>query len=314
MIYFKLFRLPNLLIIALTQYLFRYCIIIPILQKYNIDFFFTDFEFFLLVLATLFVAAAGYSINDYFDLRIDRINKPHKIILGKEISRRKAIFFHTVFNFIAFIIGLYLSYRANYWFLSSMFIIVPLLLWMYSTRYKRKFLIGNIIIAAISAIVIAVVWIFECRGLMLDTQIDKEKLDNAIVNINQLFRAYLIFAFLITFIREIIKDIEDIKGDLKTGCKTIPVTLGIRKSKNIIVAFSVLLVFFVVYFQFFYLLGIEYNLIFAYLLFAVQIPLILLINKISKAKEKQDFSISSRLVKLITVTGVFSMFLFYYYL
>lgn len=306
--YLKLFRWQNLLVIAFTQYLFRYCIIAPVLNKFEIPLFFSHFEFFLLVLSTLLITAAGYAINDYFDLRIDRINKPHKIILGKDLSRRKAILAHTILNILGIIIGLYMAYRVKYLPLAGIFIIVPALLWLYSIRHKRKFLIGNIIVSMLSAIVIAIVWGFEYRGLIISHEINE-----AAVIINRFLRIYALFAFIISFIREIIKDIEDIKGDLKAGCKTIPIISGVRNSKKLIIVLSVILIFFVGYFQI-YLLSYEYHLIFAYLLFAVQIPTILFINKINLAKEKNDYTINSRFAKFIMITGIFSMFLFYFYL
>jgi len=306
--YLKLFRWQNLLIIALSQYLFRHCIIIYSLKSYDVQPFFSDFEFFLLVLATILATAAGYAINDYFDLRIDRINKPHKIILGKELSRRKAIFAHTILNIVAVIIGLFLAYRVRYFQLAAVFVIVPALLWIYSIKYKRKFLIGNIVVSLLSAIVIAIVWLFEYRGIILYYNLDVET-----THLNYLLWFYLLFAFFSTFIREVIKDIEDIKGDLKTGCKTIPIVAGIRSSKKLIIILIVILIFFVGYFQI-YLLRIEYDFIFAYLLFAVQIPLVLFINRINLAKEKIDYTINSRFAKFIMVAGVFSMFLFCFYL
>ncbi len=309
-VYIKLFRWPNLLVIAFTQYLFRYCIVAPVLQNHDIQPFFTDFQFFLLVLATMMVSAAGYAINDYFDLRIDRINKPHKIILGRELSRRKAIFAHTILNIIAVIIGLYLTYLVKYFVLAGIFIVVPALLWLYSIRYKRKFLIGNIIVSFLSAVVIAIVWVFEYRGLLL---VYDYKVYDAAAIVNQFLRVYMLFAFLSSFIREVIKDIEDIKGDLKTGCKTIPIVSGVRNAKRLVIVMAVILIFFVGYFQI-YLLNMEYDLIFAYLLFAVQIPLILFINKINIAKEKTDYTLNSRFSKFIMIAGVFSMFLFYFYL
>ncbi len=307
-IYFKLFRWPNLLVVAFTQYLFRYCIILPVLQKNNISPFFSDFEFFLLVFATVLVTSAGYAINDYFDLRIDRINKPHKIILGRDLSRRKAIFVHTILNVLALIIGSYLAYRVRYLPLAGFFVIVPVLLWMYSISYKRKFLIGNILVSMLSAIVIVIVWGFEYRGISLGRELSEETLI-----INKFLRAYALFAFFITFIREVIKDIEDIKGDMKTGCKSIPIVSGIRNTKKLIIVLSFILFLFVGYFQI-YLLGAEFDLISLYLLFAVQMPLILFINKVYIAKEKFDYTINSRFAKFIMFTGIFSMFLFYFYL
>lgn len=306
--YLRLFRWPNLLVVALTQYLFRYAIILPLLEHNGIAPALSGVDFFLLVLATLLISAAGYAINDYFDLRTDRINKPSKIILGRKISRRSAILYHSLFNITAVVIGTYLALRVGHWPLMLIFLVVPTLLWLYSIRYKRRFLIGNIIVALLAGFVVAMVWIFESHALPTELMSHE-----AIITITYFARIYALFAFIATLAREIIKDIEDIKGDAKTACKTIPIVSGIHATKKLITFLTIALIVFVAYFQF-YILQRDFDLIFAYLLVAVQIPSILMINKILTAKEKQDYGSLSKFSKFIMLTGVLSMFLFYFYL
>ncbi len=308
MSYLRLFRWQNLLVIAITQYLFRYAIITPLIHAAGYSLTFTHFDFSLLVLATLLISAAGYAINDYFDLNADRINKPTKIILVKSVSRRWAIFSHSLFNILAVLIGLYLAVKINQWQLVFIFLIVPTLLWLYSIRYKRKFLIGNIIIGVLSAFVIAVVWVFEFHAMSLEALPDNETL----LYIGRFVRIYAFFAFLTTLAREIIKDIEDIKGDVKIGCRTIPIVSGIRATKQLIVFVVLILLAFVAYFQI-YILRFDYDLLFTYILFAIQIPFIFIINKTLTAKEKSDYSNLSILMKLVMLSGIFTMFLFYFY-
>ncbi len=307
--YFKLFRWKNLLILIIIQYLLRHCVIQPLLIKEGYSLALSNIDFALLVLATVLISAAGYAINDYFDIKVDRINKPHKIILGKELSRRKAIFSHIILNIIAVLIGFYLAYRVENWILAFLFIAVAVLLWLYSIRYKRKFLIGNIIISVLAAFVIAIVWVFEYNAIISKTTISIEELQ-----INNFVRIFALFAFLTTLLREIVKDIEDIKGDAKTGCKTIPIVSGIRPTKNLAILLSLLIIFFTGYFQI-KMLQVEiypYHWLFIYLLLTVQIPIVLMINKIHIAKEKIDYHIISRLAKFIMLTGIFSMFLLYF--
>lgn len=313
--YLKLFRWQNLLIIVFIQYLLRYCIIEPILINEGYSFGLSNLDFFLLVLATVLITAAGYAINDYFDLKTDRINKPHKIILGKKLSRRKAIFSHTLLNIIAVLIGIYLAYRVNFWSLSAIFVVIPTLLWLYSIRYKRKFFIGNLIISLLAAFVIVIVWVFEFHAIALKPGIDVSLLREKTSLISDYVKIFALFAFLVTLLREIVKDIEDIKGDAKIGCKTIPIVSGVRQCKNILIILTIVIIVFTGYFQVLMLsLGNPYNLLFLYILLTVQIPLILTINKIHIAKEKLDYHIISRLVKFIMITGIFSMFLLYFYL
>lgn len=307
--YLKLFRWQNLLILAIIQILFRYCVIQPLLQIGGYELAMSDIDFALLVAATIFTSAAGYAINDYFDLRTDRINKPHKIILGKELSRRKAISSHIILTITAIAIGFYLAYKVNNWSLTLVFIVIAVILWLYSIRYKRKFLIGNILISALAAFVIAIVWIFEYNAIALTTAIDVESLQ-----INDFVQIFAIFAFATTLLREIIKDIEDIKGDAKTGCKTVPIVSGVRNCKNLLILIALAIIFFAGYFQII-MLRVEdypYHWLFIYILLTVQIPLILMINKIHIAKEKLDYQILSRLAKFIMIMGIFSMCLLYF--
>jgi 4-hydroxybenzoate polyprenyltransferase len=310
--YLKLFRWQNLIIIALIQGLFRYCIIQPLLHSQGYDLALSDIDFALLVFVTLLTSAAGYAINDYFDIKTDRINKPHKIILGKTLSRRAAISSHIYLNIIAVVIGLYLAYKVSNWTLIFVFIVIAIVLWLYSIRYKKKFLIGNLMISLLAAFVIAIVWIFEYNALVLVTE---GPIDLKVLLIDDYVKIFGLFAFLTTLLREIIKDIEDIKGDAKTGCKTIPIVSGVRQCKNIIIILALLIILFTGYFQVI-MLNLEdpYNMLFAYLLLTVQIPLILLINKVHIAKEKIDYQVLSRLAKFIMITGIFSMFLLYFYL
>jgi 4-hydroxybenzoate polyprenyltransferase len=306
--YLRLFRWPNLLMVAAIQYLFRYAIIQPLLQSKGLELSLSHGGFSLIVLATMLIAAAGYAINDYFDLRTDRINKPHRIILGRKISRRSAIFYHSLFNIIAVLLGAYMAIRVQYWPLLFVFLIVPTLLWLYSIRYKRKFLMGNVIVAVLAGFVVAIVWVFESHALAAEGIRDVD-----FSNISYFSRVYALFAFLTTLLREIIKDIEDIKGDAKTGCKTIPVVAGVHSTKKLLIFLTITIIILVGWFQIFILLR-DFDLLFAYLLLAVQIPFIIMINRIMTAKEKADYRNLSRFSKLIMVAGIFSMFIFSFYL
>jgi len=306
--YLKLFRWPNLLMVAAIQCLFRYAIIQPLLQSKGLELALSHSDFFLIVLATMLITAAGYAINDYFDLRTDRINKPRRIILGRKISRRSAILFHSLFNIIAVLLGAYMAFRVQYWPLVFVFLIVPTLLWLYSIRYKRKFLTGNIIVAVLAGFVVAIVWIFESHALAAQGIRDVD-----FMNISYFSRVYALFAFLTTLLREIIKDIEDIKGDAKTGCKTIPVVAGVHSTKRLLIFLTITIIILTGWFQIFILMR-DFDFLFAYILLAVQIPFIIMINKIMTAKEKADYTNLSLFSKMVMVAGVFSMFIFSFYL
>ncbi len=212
--YLKASRIPNLLIIVATQVLTA-----VFLLDRNIWF---DFNFFLVVISTSMIAAAGYLINDYYDLKIDMVNRPQKVVVGTEISRRPALLSHTLTNVVAVAIGFW----ADMW-VGLVHIFSSFLLWYYSNYLRRLPLIGNVSIGVLTAMTFLILLIYY-------------RTDEPIVFF------YAAFGFLMVVIREIVKDIQDVKGEAAFGCVTVPVIWGIRGAKtlivSIIIAGSILLV------------------------------------------------------------------------
>ena len=159
--FLKLIRLQNLIVIAFTQYMVRWCLIFPVLKLRGLELQLSNLNFFLVVLATVMIAAAGYIINDYFDLRIDKVNKPNRILVGKGVKRRVAMGAHTVINIIAIAISFYVAKSIGLWKISILYFICATGLWFYSTTFKRQFLIGNVVIAIFTGLVPFIVGIFE---------------------------------------------------------------------------------------------------------------------------------------------------------
>jgi 4-hydroxybenzoate polyprenyltransferase len=308
MIYFlRLVRFQNLVIIALTQYLFRYAILIPILKLEQLRPAFGNISFALLVLSTVLVAAAGYAINDYFDIRNDRINKPGKIIIGKHISRRVAMLTHTVFSIAAVMIGAYVSYKAGSIKLAVINIIMVTLLWMYSLRFKAYFLAGNVLVSFSTAMTIVMVWIYDLYALHSSQQyvIVYSKL------LMFFLAAYSLFAFFMSMLREIIKDIEDIEGDKKCGCSTIPVVIGIKKTKYILYFLITAAVAALSYISYKTYTQLHLHLLFWYLVVVVIVPLLYMAYVVIVAKKKEDYSFLSSVTKFIMLSGVLSMLLIF---
>jgi len=163
--FLKLIRIQNLLIVAVTQYLMRYAVIEPILKINEFELQMTDFEFFILVFATVCLTAAGYVINDYFDTKTDKLNRPGTVVVGKSITRRSAMTIHMILNILGVIAGFYVSYKIGLYQLGMIFLIVSGILWYYSTSYKRQFLIGNILVAVLTGLVPLMVILFEMPEL-----------------------------------------------------------------------------------------------------------------------------------------------------
>jgi 4-hydroxybenzoate polyprenyltransferase len=306
--FIKLIRVNNLLVIALTMYATRYYLMQPILTiRYpDMQLQLSYDDFFLLTLSTVLIAAAGYIINDYFDVKTDRINKPQKLYIDNGVKRRLAIFIHTVFNLLGFIISLYVAYRANNIFLCSIQFVSITALWFYSTHLKKQVLSGNLLVSILSAMVPLQVLFFEMPLL-------EHKFLQSITSFSFLYLSvcsFALFAFLLSLVREIIKDMEDFRGDYETGCRTMPIVWGIKASKAIVaglISNTALLLIFI----FYKLYKQHFSILLIYLFVFVFIPLFFLIWKLYKSQQKEDYHLLSKWVKYIMLTGVLSTLIIY---
>jgi 4-hydroxybenzoate polyprenyltransferase len=271
----KAVRIQNLIILVLAQYFAVYFISN---SGNNIKSILVDPRLFFLSLSTVLIAAGGYIINDYYDIKIDYINRPDRVVIGRNIPRRIAIILHTTFNFIGISIGILLSPWIGLVNLAS-----ATLLWWYSNYLKRQPLIGNISIGLLSgASVILVVFLYP-RNF-------------------QLVGIYAFFAAFFSMIREVIKDIEDRTGDEKFGCRTLPIVWGVRRTKILL---NVLLVLF---FLSFTLLSRQYlgqN----WLILSIAIAILIgtFTIRLRFADTRKDFGKLSLYCKLILFLGILSM-------
>ncbi len=306
--FLKLIRIQNLLIIAFTQYMVRFCLILPFLKARSTYFELqlSELQFFLLVLSTVMIAAAGYIINDYFDVRIDKVNKPERMVIDKGVKRRVAMGAHTVINIIALLIALYVSYSVGHWKLAVLQFICAAGLWFYSTNFKRMFLIGNVVIALFTALVPLVVGIYELLLIYAHYLPIDETLD--VSNIWRWVLGLSFFAFITTLLREIIKDMEDFEGDFEYGCYTMPIAIGINKSKIIVVVLSLFTIGCLGYLQFLQVQLTDFISV-TYFAIALQIPFIFLIYKTIKATDKKQFRIAGNTAKFIMFMGVCYLFI-----
>ena len=301
----RLIRFPNLLIIILTQYLLRYAILDPFLYGDSGAEASSAFEFSLLVLVTLLIASGGYIINDYFDVKIDAVNKPDKLIIDRQVTARGAIALHLGINGVATLLGFYLAWRLQSITFGLIFPFIAVLLWLYSASYKRTFLWGNIIVALLSAFVILIVWLFEFFHLRLESD-SFGMLIQELGGVTRIVLAYALFAFLVSLLREIIKDMEDWEGDEKFGCRTLPVVFGLHQSKGVVIGLIVLNMVLLGY-GMIVLYRLHFMGAFWYFLALVQVPVIYLAVSVLRAKVKSDYHFASTLAKLIMLTGLLSM-------
>jgi len=304
--YLKLFRITNLLIIVMSQYFFRHFIILPLYAMEGITPPLNAVLFAMIVVSTVCIAAGAYAINDYFDMRIDRINKPQKMILGRLIPRRFAILSHGVLTVIGVLLSLTAAYLIGSWKLGIISLVIATALWFYSFKYKASFLTGNFIIALLSAFVFFIVWLYEFYAQIHTGQ---TYLRNAQF-FNNIMLFFVAFSFITSLIREIIKDIEDIEGDRRVGCKTLPIVWGIKKAHLTSLILSGLNIIMLIIIAFITLKYNKFFLLRYYLLFIAAL-FIYLLNLILKAKKKDDYGFISMMLKVIMLAGIFIMQLIY---
>ena len=312
--FLKLIRISNLLIIAGTQCLMRWCIVRPLLKRYShaIDSGFTagmqDLSlqlsgglFAVLVLATVFLAAAGYVINDYFDTKTDRLNRPGTVVVGALILRRTAMKLHLVLSFLGVMLGIYLGIRVGRPYWGFIFILVAGILWFYSTTYKRQFLLGNLIVAFLTAMVPFMVVLYEVPLLI---RAYGDLLIEWGINFNLLVHwvlGFSFFAFITTLVREMIKDAEDFEGDRTYGRNTLPVVIGIKWTSAVIITLVSLTILFLAFVWYRFL---QDNITLIYLAAALVLPLMVLIVLVVGAREQKHFRRASLLMKGIMLSGL----------
>lgn len=268
--FLRLTRVWNLVIVGLAQY-FTAGFLIG-METLN------DLRLLMLSVSTLSIAAAGYIINDYYDVKIDFINKPDRVVVGKSITRRFALLFHIILSFAGIVIGFLLS-----WWVGSVNIFSVFLLWLYSNNLKRLPFIGNFAVALLTGLSILVV-------------------DALYPTHHSLIWTYATFAFFMTLVREIVKDMEDLKGDGTFGCKTLPIVWGIRKTKILMYIILVIFILIVLVLNHQYTqLPIRFFVLFLF------IPLAFFVLWLLRADTKREYAWLSTFCKIILVLGILSM-------
>lgn len=302
-----LIRGLNLLFIALTQALFYYFILVPVFNETGMQPFLNEKLFFLLVLASVFIAAAGYIINDYFDLNIDQVNKPHKLVVEKIIKRRWAIVWHLSLSAIGILLSFYIGWQVGNILIGFANLLCVFLLWFYSTTFKRNLLVGNIVISLLSAWVVLVLYFSEWARLF-HRNVDPDDL----LTMTRVFRfavLYAGFAFIISLIREIVKDIEDMPGDAKYGCRTMPIVWGVHVAKVFVSTWLVVSIAALGIIEF-YILQFRWWWSALYCFVLIIFPMLYTFRKLMVAATKEDFHQLSNLIKLVMLTGILSMAFF----
>jgi len=283
----------------------RFFVVDTLLNIINLEPQFSHINFAILVMATVFIAAAGYAINDYFDRKVDMVNHPDSVVVGTKIPRRTAMSLNNAFNVMAILAGFYISRQIGHFNMGFIFVIITGILWFYSSTYKKWFLVGNLIVSVFSALVPFLVLLYEIP--LLNNLPRLSNSDNSVISMIFLYICgYAFFAFFTTLAREIIKDIEDIEGDRSYGRKTLPVVLGVITSKIVVSVILILLIGSVTYISWFFfgdLMSLGYSFIF------ITTPLVFSVFMLFRANSNKDFRMTGKLLKVIMLTGLCYCFL-----
>ncbi|WPO78117.1 geranylgeranylglycerol-phosphate geranylgeranyltransferase [Flavobacterium sp. KACC 22761] len=295
--YLKLVRYQNLLMLAFMQVLFRYAF----LKQQNIPLALADWQYGLLVLSTVLLAAAGYVINDIFDVATDSINKPNKVIIGKEISEARAYNLYIGLNITGVAIGFYLSNVILRPSFATIFILIASLLYFYSTSLKQIMILGNFIVALLLALSVIIIGIFDLfPATNAENQAQMASMFSILID-------YALFAFMINFVREIVKDIEDVNGDYNQGMNTLPIAIGNSRAAKIALGFAIVPFILSLLYINEYFMHNKLYIATLYGFATVLAPLLYFIVKIFTAKTQKEFHHLSTVLKLILFFGILSI-------
>lgn len=303
----RLIRIRTIAFAALTMYAMRYLVIRPMLEVNGFELQMTDKAFTLLVIAVCALISGAYVINDYFDTRTDRISGVKEVVVGKSISRRVAISLHTSLNIVAVLIAFYLGYSVGLWKIGILFLLASVILWFYSSTYKKRFLIGNLLVGFMASLIPVSAIVYEVP--LLDRAY-------AETGIHFIYMFYWVFGFswfifLNSLMYEINKDIYTIGGDRESGNQTIPVRMGVKKASDIICGLVLLSIVSAVI-----IYWVEFSsslLILGYVLLAIILPYIFYIISVRNRKGNRKFQL--RMIRLIMVLCLgISVFLKHFFL
>jgi len=293
--YLKLVRWPNLIFITLSLVLIKF----SFFEEFGAAIMLNSFGYFLLVLATLCIAASGYVINDIYDVAADKINKPEKLIVGNTISEKKANNLFITLNIIGVGLGFYLANILGKPAFVAIFIFSSALLYLYASYLKQIPVLGNILISLLVGFIVILPGIFDLFPALTS---QNKQLQSLLFSI---LLDYAVFAFLVNLLREMVKDQEDVKGDYNTGLKTLPILLGHSRTNKIIFTIGLLPIAAIVYYIYNYLF--ENTFLVIYALIFILAPLLYFQVRVWDAKKKKEYTHLSLILKIILFFGLISI-------
>lgn len=293
----RLIRIRTIAYAAITMYAMRYFVILPMLELNGFTLQMAEWAFTLLVLAICCLISGAYVINDYFDTKSDRISGVKDVLVGTSISRRTAITLHSMLNLIAVGIAFYLAFAAGVWKIGILFLLASGVLWFYSSTYKKYFLLGNVLVGFLAALIPVSAIVYEIPLLnMAYANILIETDTNFIYMFYWVF-GFSWFIFLNILMYEINKDIYTVDGDRENDIQTIPVRSGIQFARHAITALALVAMISVC--AIYYIEFSESLSILVYIIVALLFPYTLYIFAVNNKKGSRRVQLN--LIRLIMV-------------
>lgn len=295
MAYLKILRPFNLLLLLLVQYVIKYGFLEPLGVEVAMDFF----QFILLAIATLCIAAAGNIINDIEDVAIDKVNKPDSVIVGKKISEKTAYNYYITLNILGVAVGFYLSNRLGHPGLAAVFIVISALLYSYAIYLRSLLIVSNLIVSFLVATSLIILIIFDVYPAINTGVMDMQAIASKVI------LWYAACAFYLTLIREVVKDIQDVNGDKKGGRNTLPILLGRTLTTTFVFVMGVFMLVGILWFAYAFLY--QFRWVAGYFIFLIGGPLLYFCIKSWNASTPKDYKLLSAVLKIVMFTGVCSL-------
>ncbi|MBQ0118756.1 MAG: geranylgeranylglycerol-phosphate geranylgeranyltransferase [Bacteroidales bacterium] len=302
--YLKLIRIPNLVFIAILLWVMEKWVAVPVLGQSLWQEQLPWWLLLLLIVSTVLIAAGGYVINDYFDVKIDRINRPERLIVTRTISKEQAMRFFQILTACGIAMGIAVAVVVRSTTLGLIYVVVPGLLWFYSSSYKRQFIVGNVIVAFSSALVPMLI-AFANVSYLKHSYGEVVQYSPASHDLYIWLGGFALFAFLCTWIREVIKDLQDQTGDRELECHSMPIKMGETPTKVFVTAMVLLTVGLIAWLAFSILpfSHVWGCLSIRYVVFGLFVPFVCLLWLVWAAKIPSDYRAPQFLAKFIMFLG-----------
>jgi 4-hydroxybenzoate polyprenyltransferase len=310
--YLQLLRIGNLAFLAILLYVMEKWVVVPLLHLEKFPEQMPWWILVLLIMSTICIAAGGYVINDYFDVKIDRINRPDDMVVTRVISREGAMRWFYVLTAVGITAGLATAWWAHSWNLLFIYVVIPGLLWFYSASYKRMLLVGNLIVAFISALVPLIVAIIHADYLQHQYG-DSLAYTPIIGQLYIWLGGFALFSFLLTWAREVVKDMEDIEGDREMECRTMPIVWGETASKVVVTILVVATMALVSYIAWFVLpFPMEWSTLTSrFVVFGLLVPMVCVLVLLWFARSKRELYTVQQVLKFAMFLGTMFSYVIY---